>query len=168
MARRVFFSFHHQHDSWRAAQVRNSWLTKGETNKFLDAAEWESVAKTGDAAVKRWIDGQLHGTSVTAVLVGTHTADRPYVRYEIEKSIAKGNGLLAIHVHGLKDRDGNDSRKGRNPLDLFEVQNPSVFTRWLAPVCRASWAYRSYYWYDDDGRANLNRWIEEAAILAGR
>lgn len=168
MGRRVFFSFHHQHDSWRVGQVRNSWLTKGDTNQFLDAAEWESVKEKGDAAVKRWIDAQLHGTSVTAVLVGTHTAERRYVRYEIEKSIARGNGLLAIYIHGLKDRNGRSSKKGRNPLEDFSIPNGNPFTNWLISSYRASSIYSAYYWYDDNGRDNLNEWIEEAARNAGR
>ncbi|WP_415909244.1 TIR domain-containing protein [Oleiharenicola sp. Vm1] len=168
MGRRVFFSFHHQHDSWRVAQVRNSWLTKGETNQFMDAAAWESVKKKGDAAVKRWIDNQLHGTSVTAVLVGTHTAKRRYVRYEIEQSLARGNGLLAIFIHGLKDRRGETSEEGPNPLDAFSVPNGNSFTNWLFPQCAASSVYPAYYWINDNGRENLNDWIEDAARRAGR
>lgn len=60
MGRKVFFSFHHQNDSWRVGQVRNSWLTKGESNAFLDAAEWEAVERKGDAAIKRWILSLIH------------------------------------------------------------------------------------------------------------
>ena len=74
MARRVFFSFEYEHDVSRAMVVRNSWVTQGkEAAGFLDAAAFETVKSYGDAAVKRWIDGQLEGTSVTVVLVGAHT-----------------------------------------------------------------------------------------------
>lgn len=43
MARRVFFSFHYERDAWRAAQVRNSWVTKPdrEAAGFWDAVAWE-------------------------------------------------------------------------------------------------------------------------------
>jgi len=40
---------------------------------FIDAANFEKLKKQGDAAIKRWIDDQLKGTSVTVVLVAaTH------------------------------------------------------------------------------------------------
>ena len=88
MVRRVFFSFHYERDAWRASQVRNSWVTKPdrEAAGFWDAAEWEKVKKQGDAAIKRWIDKGLEGTSVTVVLIGTETCSRKWVRYEIQKS----------------------------------------------------------------------------------
>ncbi len=69
MARRTFFSFHFKNDIWRANQVRNSWVTK-ENNVaagFIDAAEFEKIKREGDAAVKRWIEKQLEGTTVTVV-----------------------------------------------------------------------------------------------------
>ncbi|HEY1171342.1 MAG TPA: TIR domain-containing protein [Verrucomicrobiae bacterium] len=100
MARRVFFSFHYQNDIWRVSQVRNSWLLHdGETNTFMDSASWESVKKQGVSAIKSWIDRQLKGTGVTVVLVGSQTAERRYVRYEIEESYKKGNGLLVVFIH---------------------------------------------------------------------
>jgi len=34
---------------------------------------FEYSDKQGDAAIARWIDQQLHGTSVTVVLVGAYT-----------------------------------------------------------------------------------------------
>jgi Thoeris protein ThsB, TIR-like domain len=88
MARRVFFSFHHQMDSWRVGQVRNSWLLqKGETNRFMDAAAWEEVQRKGAPSVRAWIDQELNGTSVTVILIGQETFSRPFVLYEIEESL---------------------------------------------------------------------------------
>jgi hypothetical protein len=70
MARRVFFSFHYKRDGWRVAQVRNSWVTKPdkEAAGYIDAASWEELERQGDEAIKRWINNQLTGTSVTVVL----------------------------------------------------------------------------------------------------
>ena len=51
--------------------VRNSWVVQGkEAAGFVDAANFEKLKKQGDPAIKRWIDDQLTGTSVTVVLVG--------------------------------------------------------------------------------------------------
>ncbi len=72
MARKVFFSFHYERDSWRAGQVRNSNQFNDERCEygFIDGVDWESIIKQGDEAVKRWINEQLKNTSVTAVLIG--------------------------------------------------------------------------------------------------
>lgn len=108
MARRVFFSFEYEHDVSRAMVVRNSWVTQGkEAAGFSDAAEFEEVKRGGDAAIKRWIKDQLNGTSVTVVLVGSHTCSSKYVQYEIQQSEDRGNGLLGIDISKIKDFDGN-------------------------------------------------------------
>src|SRR5438093_6635468 len=105
MARKVFFSFHYKNDVVRANQVRNSWVTKDdrEAAGFVDAAEFEKVKDQGEAAIKKWIKGQLSGTSVTAVLIGADTSNRDYVKFELQESYAKGNGMLGIYIHQCKN-----------------------------------------------------------------
>lgn len=153
MARRAFFSFHYERDIWRANVVRNSWVTQGrEAAGFWDASLWEEAKKKGDDAIKKMIRDALVNTSVTAVLIGTETANRKYVLYEIEQSIARGNGLLAVHVENIKDKDGNTEPTGSNPLDAFRVAPPP----------------QTYWWVKDDGYANFGTWVEEAARAAGR
>ena len=116
MARRVFFSFHYKNDVWRANIVRNSWVTKDdkEAAGFVDAAEFEEVEKGGETAIKKWINKQLEGTSVTVVLIGSETSKREYVKFELQKSYEKGNGMLGIYIHQLKDKNGNTATKGSN------------------------------------------------------
>lgn len=90
MARRVFFSFEYS-DVSRAMVVRNSWVTQGrEAAGFIDSADFEELKKKGNDAIKRWIDDQLNGTSVTVVLVGKDTCYSKWVKYEIEKSEERG------------------------------------------------------------------------------
>ena len=147
MVRRVFFSFEYEHDVSRAMVVRNSWVTQGkEAGGFLDAAAFEEVKRGGDGAIKRWIRGQLVGTSVTVVLVGSHTCDSEYVQYEVEQSESKGNGLLGIDISKIKNLYGNTSdRCGRIPD-----------------------GYPFYLWNNDNGYQNMGDWIEHAARGAGR
>jgi hypothetical protein len=154
MARKVFFSFHHKRDAWRAGQVRNSGVTKGNyvSAGFLDAASWEEVERQGSEAIKRWINQQLDGTSVTAVLIGYETSERPYVLYEIEQSILKGNGLVGIYIHNLKDKDGRTDNQGDNPFDKFDID-------FDVPV---------YEWWNHNGYDNLSKWIDDAAREVGR
>lgn len=171
MARRVFFSFHHQKDSWRVGQVRNSWLAKkGESNKFMDAAAWEEVKRKGDTNVKAWIDHELNGTGVTVILIGQETASRPFVKYEVEESFRRKNGLLGIHIHGIKSSDKKTSRKGRNPLDDFFAMVEHSFLGIFGHKIekRYSEIFQTFDWVQDDGRRNMAGWIEEAARRAGR
>jgi hypothetical protein len=162
MARRVFFSFHYEADVWRAGQVRNSWVTKDrESAGFWDAAAWEEVKKKGETAIENWIDNQLNGTSVTVILIGEDTASRPYVGYEIKQSHGKGNGLVGISIHNLKDSKGKIATKGNNPLSNWHIQQNGQ------KVLLSS-IYPTYDWINDDGRANMGNWIETAAKKAGR
>lgn len=147
MARRVFFSFKYKKDVSRAMVVRNSWVTQGkEAAGFIDAADFEKLKRQGDPAIENWIDNQLNGTSVTVVLVGSDTCSSRWVKYEIEKSIKIGNGLLGIDVSKIKDLQGNMSERcGRIPN-----------------------GYDFYLWNKDNGYTNMGDWIEKAAKDAGR
>lgn len=70
MARKVFYSFHYANDISRVMVVRNHWVTNpDEANAIIDKAEFEQIKRQGDQAVKRWINKQLNGTSVTVVLI---------------------------------------------------------------------------------------------------
>lgn len=145
MARRVFFSFKYE-DVSRAMVVRNSWVTQGrEAAGFIDAADYEKVKRQGDTAIKNWIDNQLKGTSVTVVLVGKDTCTSRWVKYEIEKSISNGNGLLGIDVSKIKDLQGKTSERcGQIPA-----------------------GYSFYLWNSENGYENMGEWIEKAAKEAG-
>ena len=128
--RHVFFSFHFD-DAWRVNQVRNMGVVSGVHKVgFRDKAHFEQVKRRGDAAVKKWIDKQMHGTSVTVVLVGTHTYRRPFVRYEIKKTLEHRKGLLAIHINGLKDKKGNTKRIGKDPLIRYKPHDDGYSYRW--------------------------------------
>jgi len=162
MARRVFFSFHYERDVWRAGQVRNSWVTKDrEAAGFWDAASWEEIKKKGEESIKKWIDKQLEGTSVTAVLIGAETSGREYVDYEIEQSHKKGNGLLGIYIHNIKDNKLNTDVKGNNPFDHWYITVDGQ-KKFFSSI------YSTYDWVNDDGYKNLGDWVEKAAKKAGK
>jgi len=163
MARRTFFSFHYDNDVWRATNVRNSWVVKGEKDAagFVDHADFEEVEKKGEAAIKAWIRDQLAGTSVTVVLIGSETSYREYVKYELQQSFAKGNGLLGIYIDGIEDSSENTSKRGSNhfgEIGKDSAGKPVYF----------SVAYPCYDWVADNGRANMGSWIDAAAKKAGR
>ena len=103
MPRKVFFSFHYD-DVTRANVVRNSdQITRRyqKAARFHDKSLWEETKKQGPLAIKRMINGGLDGSSVTCVLIGAQTWQRPWVRYEILKSLARGNGILGVRIHDV-------------------------------------------------------------------
>ncbi|MEK6858957.1 MAG: TIR domain-containing protein [Nanoarchaeota archaeon] len=156
MARKTFFSFHYERDSWRAGQVRNSGVTKGmEHAGFIDSVSWEEVKKKGEEAIKRWISDQLKGTSVTAVLIGAETANRDWVIHEIKESYSRGNGMMGIRIHNIKDQNQRTDSQGANPFDTLYIEKNGVKT-YLSQL------YPVYDWVINDGYTNLGKWIEEA------
>ena len=61
MARRVFFSFHHD-DIWRANQVRNANVVAGShLAGFFDRSEYEVAKKAGKDGIHRMILSHLEG-----------------------------------------------------------------------------------------------------------
>jgi MTH538 TIR-like domain (DUF1863) len=145
--RKVFFSFNYEADIWRAAAVRNAGKIDATARAgWSDSSIWEKAKKKGDAEVIRIIEEALHGTSVTAVLIGADTANRPWVNFEIQKSIDRGNGLLGIRIDRLRDQDKKTSRRGKVPKLLSES------------------GARIYEWKPK----KFGRWVEFAAIDAGK
>ncbi|MBX9926001.1 MAG: TIR domain-containing protein [Hyphomicrobiaceae bacterium] len=103
MPRKVFFSFHYD-DVTRANVVRNSDVITRQYQtgvRFYDKSLWEEAKKQGAQAIKRMINGALEGSTVTCVLIGQQTWQRPWVRYEILKSMARGNGILGVEIHDV-------------------------------------------------------------------
>jgi len=160
MTRKVFFSFDFDRDAWRAGQVRNSGVTRDNAG-FLDAVDWETVKKKGSDEIKKWIDNQLIGTSVTVVLIGAKTSESYYVKYELEQSWKKGNGILGIYIHQIKNSDSSTDTKGNTSFgDIFtnSYDNKKYFHD----------RFPTYDWVDNDGRNNMDKWIETAAKSAGK
>lgn len=148
MARRVFFSFHYQRDIWRVNQIRNiPNVTGSSAAGFQDASLWEEARKKGDAAIKKLIDDGLQNTSVTVVCIGAKTAGRKYINYEIEQSMNRGNGIVGIQIHHLKDQNGNTDSPGETPYKLTANN------------------YKVFKYVDHEKLANR---IEEAARDAGK
>ena len=147
MARRVFFSFDYDH-VWKVNQIRNAPNVIGTAAAgFQDASIWEEAKKKGDWAIKAMIDKALENTSVTVVCVTYGSAARKYINDEIDQSLARGNGLLAVQIHHLKDQNGETGSPGAIP-DQIEANG-----------------FKAYMYTTAESFA---RWIEEAAKIAGK
>lgn len=156
MARSVFYSFHYQNDISRVMIVRNRWVTYGGqiVSGVIDHAEFEKIQRTGDRAIKNWIDTQLQKTSATVVLIGSETLKRPYVQYEICQSINKGNAIIGVYINNLRDLSGNTSVacNKHTCVGQFSNGNPIYFDE-IATI---------YDYVHNNGYVNLGSWVETA------
>lgn len=163
MKRQVFFSFHYSRDAWRAGQVRNIGVMDG--NAPVADNDWETIKRGGDLAIQHWIDEQLKYRSCTIVLIGTETASRKWVDYEIKRSWELGKGILGIYVHNLQDRVGTQSPQGSNPFDKFNLNGVS-FNNIVKTYCNLPWenSKDAYARIAD----NLDSWVEEAIRIRAK
>ena len=137
--------------------------------------------------MKRLINGGLDNTSVTAVLIGSHTYARRWVRYEIMKSIERGNTMIGVHINGIPDRNRQTKAAGPNPFDHLGLEistdgmrgTPTVWdgTQWVSyqdldgfkineqPLdergknFQLSHWLQTYDWIASDGFQNFGTWV---------
>ncbi len=162
MARKAFYSFHYQPDSWRAAKVRNMGVVEG--NQPVTDNLWEKITAGGDNAIEKWIDEQMKGKSVAIVLIGEKTAGRKWIKHEIKKAWAKKKGVLGIYVHNLEDRNGNQTTKGRNPFEDCQINGECMSTivkAYNPPQTTSGGVYNHI-------KQNLEGWIEIAIDIRSK
>jgi len=156
MARKAFYSFHYELDNWRVSQVRNIGVVDG--NRPASDNDWESVKRGGNKAIEKWIDSQLFRKSVAIVLIGEKTAEREWIKYEINKAWNEGKGLLGIHIHNIKDKDGNKTSKGKNPFEDIKISGKLMSD--IVKTYDPGWLFFSSAY--EDIRDNMADWIEAA------
>ena len=145
--RRIYFSFQYRGNLARVNAVRKlpnavAYSAAGFDNPGL----WNKTCRRGQAAVKQMIDSALANTTVTVVCIGQQSsANDIYVGYEIERSLARGNGIVGLHIHNLCDRQGRTAERSPPP--------PRI-------------AMSGYRVYDYAGPERLAASIEEATRLA--
>lgn len=157
----MFHSFHYARDAWRVQQVKQIGAIEGQP--LLSSNEWEEIKRRGEESIRKWINEQMAGKSCVVVLIGSQTAGRKWVKYEIEKGWNDGKGVLGIYIHNLTDAAGRKDSKGRNPFDDFTVGTDK---KPLSTIVKA---------YDPPSvdaynhiKANIEAWVEEAIrIRAG-
>lgn len=161
MARNCFYSFHYVPDNWRASQVRNMGVIEG--NVPAKDNDWETITKGGDDAIKKWINDQMSGKSCAIVLIGSGSAGRKWINYEIIKAWDSNKGVLGIHIHNLKDRNEKTAAKGSNPFDQIGLGGTgkklsSVVKTYDPPYTDSKDVYGYIY-------KNLAKWVEDAVAV---
>lgn len=137
MARHTFFSFHYHNDVMRAQIVKNAWVTQDRCESgFFDKSAFEKAKIENPNKLKQFLNEKLNGTSVTCVCVGAQTFARPWVRYEIIRSIQQGKGLLGIRLDNVKCaqdvRQGLSGyeKSGANPFDQLGLTRKEGRVHW--------------------------------------
>ena len=136
MKRQVFFSFHFGNDIWRVGQIRNIGTIEGQ------------VRLKRKTDIKAWIDKELNMRSCVIVLVGSETASREWVLYEIEEAWKRGKGIVAIYINKLKNNQGEQSERGYNPLKKFCIDKTFNYRlTWVASVLHLNLIIMIVIWY---------------------
>jgi len=190
MAKRVFFSFHYQDViDFRANVVRHHKITKDDNAGYFDVSIWETAKKTSTLALKRLINKELENTSVTVILIGSETFERPWVRYEIFRSIFVGNKVIGIHINKINGRDQKTKNNGNNPFeyvglrfnadgtkvqpieyknvqwgdfleyDEYNLKSVADKKYWGKSIKLTEWC-TTHCWIKDDGFNNFESWIK--------
>ncbi|MEN7538697.1 TIR domain-containing protein [Aurantiacibacter flavus] len=152
--KKCFLSFHYKDDNWRVSQVKN--IGAIDEQPLLSANKWEEIENQGDDAVRDWIDRNMRGKDCLVVLIGSKTASRRWVKHEIKKAWGKGIGVLGIHVHNLKDKDGNQSAKGADPFGGLTVDGESIVAKVYDPPYKISTNVYEHI------ASNIGAWVDAA------
>ncbi|MBP0622874.1 TIR domain-containing protein [Cupriavidus consociatus] len=151
--RKVFYSFHFDNDVFRVQQIRNMGVIEGD--EPVQPNTWEEI-KRKPSGVERWIDDNLQGKSCLIVLVGSETANRPWVKYEIKRAWELSKAIFGINIHNLKCPKAGTCSKGRNPFDgiTFKKANGQIYV----PTVYEPSSTDAY----NDIKQKISGWIEAA------
>ncbi|MCX6154016.1 MAG: TIR domain-containing protein [Candidatus Kapabacteria bacterium] len=190
MENTVFFSCHYEEvNDFRVEVIKNCEGIK-DISSFVDPVAWRVAKKSGEISLRALVTAEIVGSTVTAVLISENTFHREWIRYEIAKSVEKGNKLIGIHLNHIKDINSETLALGKNPFDylglckntngrvnLIEKSETDHRWRWYprldVGIISSIYVYRYdvmplsdvvpvYDWEKQDGYNNFGTWIENA------
>src|SRR5699024_787139 len=157
--RQVFISFEYGKDNWRASQVKE--MGKVSKDSTFSANEREEVKEKEDNKIKKWIDDQIAKRSCIVVLIGNSTANRKWINYEIERANDLDKGILGVSIHGLINKEDNQSVKGANPFYYVKANNGERLSKYITRFDSIYSQSKNIY---SDIEDNLEQLIENAII----
>lgn len=104
MTTRSIFISYEGSDRMKAKGFRLLRYNKNVDIEFHDRQLLDPVDSTDDNYIRSCINDRLKGTSATVVIVGENTQNSEWVDYEIQRSLDKGNGIVAVKLPEI----GND------------------------------------------------------------
>lgn len=161
--RKVFYSFHYEKDVRRVSQIKQMGKLTGD--EPVTPNKWEEIKRSGDFAIKKWIEESLKICSCLVVLIGEETANREWVQYEIRRAWELGKGVVGIYIHNLKDPHCGCCKQGRNPFEKISVSNGFANKRLSDIVtCYNPLKFDAY----SDIQNNIEKLVEEAIEIRRR
>lgn len=151
--RKVFYSFCFDDDVMRVQQIRNMGIVEGD--EPVSPNSWEQLRRTS-GGIERWIDENMNYKSCVIVLIGGHTAERHWVKYEIQKAWNDKKALFGIYIHNLRCPRNGFGRKGENPFAQFTLSDGRRLSSLVE--CYEPKIQNAY----GDIKENLSRWVEGA------
>jgi len=122
MKQKVFYSFHFDNDVFRVQNIRNMGVIEG--NPTVEPNTWETIKRSGDNAIKQWINTNIQKQECVIVLIGSETSNRKYVKYEIERAYNTKKPIFGIFIHNLICANTRTvCSKGNNPFSQFSINN---------------------------------------------
>jgi hypothetical protein len=121
---KVFFSFSYDEDRHRAEVIYEAWQARrpADVCDHVDSGVAEEGNARGEDELKTAIREGVDQTTVTCVLIGAHSWENRWVRYEIARSVERGNGLFAVRISGIIDpKTQQRTVSGWNPLAYLGV-----------------------------------------------
>ena len=153
----VFYSFHYDNDVFRVQQIRNMGVVEGD--EPVSPNDWEQLKRKGDASIQKWIDDSMKYKRCIIVLIGSQTASRPWVKYEIKRAWELKKGLCGIYIHNLKCPRNGTCAKGANPFSNWNIGNQSMAN---LVTCYDPNGWDAY----GDISSNLQNWVASAIAQA--
>ncbi len=126
--RKVFLSYHHERDHWRAYKIRK--MFEMDTSLTFSEDEWEEVENKADAEIEEWVDSQIEASDCVVVLIGEETAKRKWINYTIKQAYEMDKAIVGVYVHKLIDDKGNPDERGENPFNYLDI-NSVKFSRFV-------------------------------------
>jgi MTH538 TIR-like domain (DUF1863) len=157
MAKSVFYSFHYERDNWRVQQVQQMGAL--EEGAAFTPQDWEKVRYQTDAAIERWIHNQMAYTRAVIVMVGRETAQRDWVRYEIEKAWNEKRPLVGVRIHALRDTNQRTDTSGVNPFQMLRLPGGVTVADYVDLHNPSGYTSQDVY---ADIKRNLSGWVDRA------
>lgn len=130
---RVYFAFDYGRGLARVRRIRNvPGFIANAAAGFNSPELWEQVRRKGGSTARSLIDGALDSTVATVVCLGRWTGHGKFLRYELERSRAHGNGIVGNPIHVVPDGQGRQDESGREPFlirnagfNIYDYRSPA-------------------------------------------
>lgn len=139
----VFISYYYECDHEIAKEITKT-INEDRLNIFTVVKEHEK--RKDSKTIKNWVDREIKKTKITILLISKETHTRPYVSYEVEKSISNGNTIIPVLI------DSGENAVNDESITLMEEKLRKHIPG-KKPKMRK--------WFQENGSENILKWLNE-------